>query len=97
MNKDPENLLEPEDKVIFLSDVAGQGRKAPMPLLMILAILVALITIFWKTAVRQPENRKQAVESVINRTKAEEKLIEERVKKQREEYLRKYPNKHKEL
>lgn len=97
MSKDPDNLLEPEEKVVFLSEVAQQGRKTPMPILMVVVIVIALGTMLWKTAVRQPENRKEAVEAVIKRTKAEEKMIEQRIKKQREEYLKKNPNKHKQL
>ncbi len=95
MNNDPNNLLEPEEKVIFLSDVAEQGRKAPMPILMVVVIILALGTMLWKTAVRQPDNREKALQAVLERTKAEERLIEGRTKKQREEYLRKNPNKHK--
>ncbi len=89
MNKDPNKLLEPEEKVVFLGQVEEEGRRTPMPFLLVLAIVLALGTVLWKTAVRQPDNRQKALQAAIERTKAEEKLIEERVRKQREEYFRK--------
>lgn len=89
MKDDPEDLLKQKEKVVFLSDVAQEGRKTPMPFLLVVAIVLALMALFWKTAVRQPDNRQKALQAVIERGKAEEKLIEERVRRQREEYFRK--------
>lgn len=89
MNKDPDNLLEPKERVVFLGQIEEEGRRARMPFLLVVAIVVALGALFWKTAVRQPDNRQKALQAVVERAKAEEKLIEERVRKQREEYFRK--------
>ena len=72
MDNDPENLLKQEEKTVFLSDGAREDRKKPMPWLMVIVMVLTIVILFWKTSVRQPENREKALQGVIERNKAEE-------------------------
>ncbi|MCB1591558.1 MAG: hypothetical protein KDI90_03805 [Alphaproteobacteria bacterium] len=91
MDNDPENLLKQEEKTVFLSDGAREDRKKPMPWLMVIVMVLTIVILFWKTSVRQPENREKALQGVIERNKAEEERIDKSVRKMREEYIRKHP------
>lgn len=94
-DREKDRLLLPEEETVFLRDVERESRRAAMPVLLIVAIALAAAMLLWKTAVRQPENRQAAIEAALERNEETQRLIEQRVLKERAEYLRKNPNKHK--
>lgn len=73
MNKNKNN--DPfEDKVVFLNvDQEKQQIKKPLILLIILSLTI--LSVFWKSFVRQPGNQQTAITEQINRLKEEKKKI----------------------
>ncbi len=75
-----ENSKQPE-KVVFLGQQDIGKKETPKVLLVIL--ILTILAVFWKTAVRNPDAFEVSMQKRIERNKQEEKQILERQNKQK--------------
>lgn len=94
-NDQGKKLLLDDDRVIFLSESTKKAQKNIMPVWVVILLVLAAISIVWRNSVKKPEGRAAALSQMEKRMEEEDRKAQEFIKKQREEYKKKYPDKHK--